>query len=134
MANRKRYSDEDRASLMVMLESKGYPNTLGALKEVAAYSGVHVRVLRRWWLGTQNPPPDNLVSLKKIDLAEAINQELNGIFESMKTARKDADYRALGTVAGILMDKKFLLEGKPTEHTEHSGAIILKTGMSMDDL
>lgn len=132
--NQRKYTDDERASLMAMLQAEGYPDKLGALKKVAEYAGVHENVLRRWWKGTQNPPPTTSVTHKKIDLAQAINDELSAIFDEMGKKREDADYRALGTVAGILFDKKQLLEGKPTEHVKNSGAIILKTGMSMDDL
>lgn len=113
--NQRRYTDEERASLVVMLQAEGYPDKLGALKKVAEYAGMHENVLRRWWKGTQNPPPTTSVSHKKIDLSSAINDELIAIFTEMKTKREEADYRALGTVAGILFDKKQLLEGKPTQ-------------------
>lgn len=116
MTKRRRYTDEERASLMAMLQSEGYPGTLGALQKVATYAQVSPDILRRWWNGTQNPPPDNLVGHKKIDLAAAITDELSAIFSEMKTKRSEADYRALGTVAGILFDKKQLLEGKSTQN------------------
>jgi transposase-like protein len=127
MAKRRRYTDEERATLMVMLQSEGYPNKLGALKKVAEYASIHPHVLRRWWQAKQNPPPNKLVAHKKIDLREAINKELAAIFEEMKTARSTADYRELGTVAGILFDKKQLLEDKPTERIahEHSGQLTI---------
>lgn len=124
---RRRYTDEERATFMVMLESEGYPGKLGALQKVADYAGIHPHVLRRWFQGKQNPPPNKLVAHKKIDLKEAINNELAAIFKEMKTARSAADYRELGTVAGILFDKKQLLEDKPTERIahEHSGQLTL---------
>src|SRR5688572_29176111 len=123
MATRKRYTDEERASLIVMLQAAGYPDKIGALKEVSDYSGVNVRVLRRWWLGTQNPPPDKLVRHKKLDMKKAIDDELSSIFTAMKTARADATYRDLGVVAGIMMDKQQLLNDKPTERIEHTGTL-----------
>lgn len=124
---RRRYTDEERASLMVMLQSEGYPGKVGALQKVAEYAAISPDVLRRWWKGTQNPPPDKLVVHKKIDLKEAINEELTAIFKEMKSARSSADYRELGTVAGILFDKKQLLEDKPTERIahEHSGQLTI---------
>jgi hypothetical protein len=118
--NQRKYTDDERASLVVMLQSEGYPDKLGALKKVSDYSGVNERVLRRWWTGTQNPPPDTSVRHKKIDLATAITDELTAIFAEMKTKRDEADYRTLGTVAGILFDKKQLLEGKPTHNIAHT--------------
>jgi transposase-like protein len=120
---RRRYTDEERADLMVMLQSQGYPDKLGALKKVAEYAGIQPNVLRRWWQAKQNPPPNKLVTRKKIDLREAIDKELGEIFVGMKTKREDASYRDLGTVAGILFDKKQLIDNKPTERIahEHSG-------------
>lgn len=120
MTKRRRYTDEERASLVAMLASEGYPDRIGALQKVADYAKVSPDVLRRWWKGTHNPPPDDLVVHKKIDLTVAINDELVAIFDEMKLKREEADYRALGTVAGILLDKKLLLEGKPT----HNVAIV----------
>lgn len=121
--NQRRYTDEQRASFVVMLQAAGYPDTPGALKRVADNAGVHENVLRRWWKGTQNPPPTTLVSRKKIDLRKAIRSELAAIFDRMAVTRDEASYRDLGTVAGILFDKSQLLEDKPTEHTKVSGAI-----------
>lgn len=115
-SNQRKYTDEERASLVVMLEAEGYPNRLGALKKVAEYAGVHENVLRRWWKGTSNPPPTTSVTHKRIDLSTAINDELLAIFKEMGLKRDEADYRALGTVMGILFDKKMLLEGKATQN------------------
>lgn len=120
---RRRYSDEERATLMAMLESEGYPDRLGALKKVADYAQIHPHVLRRWWKAKQNPPPHKLVAQKKIDLREAIQSELTHIFTELHSKREDASYKDLGTVAGIMMDKLQLLEGKPTERISHDVTI-----------
>jgi transposase-like protein len=123
--NQRKYTDDERASLIAILQAEGYPEKLGALKKVAAYAGVHENVLRRWWKGTQNPPPTTSVRHKKIDLSVAIREELSAIFTEMNTKRDEATYRDLGVVAGIMMDKQQLLENKPTERiaVEHSGQI-----------
>lgn len=116
MALKRRYTDEQRASLVVMLESEGYPDRKGALAKVASYAGVPNATLQRWYHGHRNPPPPQMVMAKRLDLAQSINDELVSIFSEMGHKREDADYRSLGTVAGILMDKKFLLEGKATQN------------------
>lgn len=123
--NQKRYTDEERAQVVAMLKMEGYPDTLGALTKVAKYAKVHPDVLRRWWKGTQNPPPDTLVVQKKKELREAIKDELSEIFAAMNSKREDASYRDLGTVAGILFDKQQLLNEQPTERIahEHSGTL-----------
>lgn len=125
---RRRYTDEERATLMVMLQSEGYPGKLGALQKVADYANIQPNVLRRWWQAKQNPPPNELVTRKKIELREAIEEELTDIFEGMKAKRDDASYKDLGTVAGILFDKKQLLDNKPTERIalDHSGQLTIE--------
>jgi transposase-like protein len=120
---KRRYSDEFRASAIVMLESQGYPDKAGAIAQVAAHLKMPVRTLRRWYKGHSNPAPANLVLQKKIDFLDVIETELAGIFEEMPEARADADYRTLATAAGILFDKRQLLLGKPTEHIQQSDGL-----------
>lgn len=115
---RPRYDDKFRASAVVMLEAAGYPDKEGSLAEVAAHLGVPHPTLSRWFRHVQNPPPNVLVQEKRSELKVLIANELDAIFQAMETVRPEASYRDLGTVAGILVDKKQLLEGKATERTE----------------
>ena len=117
---RTRYTDEERASLVVMLESEGYPGKLGALTKVSEYSKVPKRTLRRWFKGENGKPPDKVVRLKKEDLAdkfEGIAYAMldhaggNDIIEEMQG--KDAVMSA-----AIATDKMRLLRGLPTEIVE----------------
>lgn len=110
----RRYDDEFRASAVLMLEAAGYPEKDGALSYVAGYLGVPYQTLSRWARAVQNPPPTALVHKKRIDLLEAIQEELAAIFPAMKDRREDASYRELVTAAGILIDKQQLLSGKVT--------------------
>lgn len=96
----------------------GYPQTPGAIMRCSNELKVPHTTLRRWFMKTQNPPPNELVQEKKIDLVAHIRHELSAIFGEMEDARQDADYRALATAAGILLDKLQLLEGKPTAINE----------------
>lgn len=118
MAKRKRYTDEFRASTVLMLQAAGYPDTPGALSRVSAKVEVDRRTIRRWFTKEQNPPPGELAHEKKIDLVQAIKDELAGILEAMPGEREEANYRELGTVFGIMVDKLQLLSGEPTERTE----------------
>lgn len=113
-----KYDDEFRASALVMLEAAGYPDTLGAMERVAAHLNVPGRTLRRWYTGQSNPPPDRIVARKKIDLAQAVRDELSAIFADMESKREEASYRDLTIAAGVLIDKQQLLEGKPTAINE----------------
>ena len=89
MAKRKRYTDEFRANIVLMLEAAGYPNKKGALMEVSNASGVPHPTISRWARNVQNPPPDKLVHEKKVELKDLLEAELRAIYEEMPTARPE---------------------------------------------
>ncbi len=113
-----RYDDEFRASAILMAEAAGWPNSPGALDRTAAHLGIPRETLRRWCIGTSNPPPHKVVHRKRVDLVAAIKDELAAIFPAMETARDGASYKDLATAAAIFTDKLQLLEGKPTAINE----------------
>lgn len=102
-----------------MLEAAGWPNTEGALSRTAAHLGIPQRTLQRWAKGTSNPPPDRIVQRKKIDLAEAIRNELAALFPAMDKTRDEASYKDQAVSVGVLIDKLQLLEGRPTAINEN---------------
>jgi hypothetical protein len=120
MANRRRYDDKFRASAVVMLEAAGYPDRDGALANTSRRLKVPHNTLRNWFHAKRNPPPSELRREKKLDLVQAIKDELIDLFPDMANARQDASYRDMATAAGILIDKLQLLTGEPTERTEHT--------------
>lgn len=128
MSKRKRYDDKFRASAVVMLEAAGYPDRKGALMEVAAHLGVPHATLSRWYNAQRNPPPLELVHEKRMDLRQMLEAELNAIFNHMAVSREEASYRDVGTVAGIILDKLFILNNQPTERIahEHSGQLTIE--------
>lgn len=115
---RTRYDDAFRASAVLMLEAAGYPDREGALSQVSGRLGVPLSTLRGWFNGSHNPPPAQLRNEKKLDLVQAIKDELGEIFPALGGARQDANYRELVTAVGILTDKLQLLTGQPTERAE----------------
>ena len=121
MKKRTQYDDKFRASAVVMLEAAGYPERDGAVTAVANATGVPRTTLRRWYRGTNNPPPDELVHKTQSDLKVLLRAEIEAALKAMPAAREDATYRELGTVVGILTDKLQPLEGKATERYEISG-------------
>lgn len=133
MVRRKRYTDDFRASTVLMLEAAGYPDTKGALSRVSVQVGAPISTISRWFHGVKNPPPPELANEKRIDLVAAIKNEVYEILGEMPSARSEADYRALATALGIMVDKLQLLSGKPTERSENTH-IITDLGMNMDDL
>jgi transposase-like protein len=113
-----RYSDDFRASAVIMLQAEGYPDRKGALSKVARYLGVHMTSLNRWYNKMQNPPPLLLATNKKADLQEYLEAEIIAIFNELPDARLDADYREMATAAGIFIDKLNLLRGGATARSE----------------
>lgn len=119
MTKRRSYDDKFRASAVVMLEAAGYPNSKGALSHVSKHCGVPQSTLKGWYTGQNNPPPTELRAEKKGELIDWINTELDSIFGVLPNKRNDASYRDLVTGIGILVDKRQLLTGKPTESIEY---------------
>ena len=114
VSKRKRYTDEFRASAVLMLEAAGYPDKEGALTTVSNRVNVPLSTLSRWYKGRNNAPPSKLVNKKRFDLIQAIRDEIQYAMGDMPDARPEASYRDLTTSVAILIDKLQLLEGKPT--------------------
>lgn len=113
------YSEEFRAGAIAWLEGQNYPEDKFALQRVADGLGIPSRTLRRWYdTRFDKPLPPELVQQKKVELSEAVESELQHIFAAMNTVRAEASYKDLATAAGILVDKKQLLSGKPTAINE----------------
>lgn len=115
---KRRYDDKFRASAVLMLQAAGWPEQVGALTRVADELGVSRQNLTNWATGILNPPPQDVLHEKELDLRAIIEKELNAIGAELPSARKEADYRALITAFGIMFDKKRLLDGLPTQIIE----------------
>jgi transposase-like protein len=121
VGKRRRYTDEERATAVLFLESEGYfQDKPGALTRVSERLGIPHQTLSRWAREKQNPAPPELVQEKRKALIELLRDEAYAILGDMDTTRVDADYRTLGTVLGIVVDKLQLLDGKPTERNEQT--------------
>lgn len=125
MAKRPRYTDDFRASVVLMLQAAGYAGTnspdskKGSLEKVSKRVNVPARTISRWFDAEQNPPPVEMVNEKRPELISLFEDEMRAIFEEMKVARGDATYRELSTALGIVTDKHILLTGGATERTEN---------------
>lgn len=115
---RKRYTDEFRASAVVMLQAAGYPNTDGALAHIAKSIAVPHNTLRNWFHGKHNPPPSDLRQEKKGEIVDLLRDEIYGILGEMPNKREFAKYQELATSLGIAIDKLQLLSGEPTDNTK----------------
>jgi transposase-like protein len=110
-----RYSDDFRASTVLMLRAAGYPERRGALMEVANSVGVSHSLIRRWFTKEVNPPPSKIAQIKMSDIVEMLKNEVVAALQELPNARGDADYLDIGKVMGIMVDKLQLLSGEATE-------------------
>lgn len=115
MGSSRQYSDEDRATACALLEANGYPQKKGAMNKTSKATGIPPSTLRGWFTEQNNPPPTKLRDEKKIDIAEALKNELAEIFQAMHTTRPEASYRELSTALGIVIEKIALVSGDPTQ-------------------
>jgi transposase-like protein len=117
---RRTYDDKFRASAVVMLEAAGYPDTKGALTKVANHLKVPARTLSRWFNKENNPPPDDVVKVKK---GQMIEQLENLAYKLIAAIHKEIDengapVRESSTALGIVIDKRQLLMGGATSRNE----------------
>jgi transposase-like protein len=119
MAGRKRrqYDDKFRASTVVMLQSEGYPHKPGALTYVAKHVGVPAMTISRWFKASNNPPPHELVTEKKEELADVFERVA---YKYLRHAESEDVIDAVAGNAAVVtaataVDKMRLLRGLPTE-------------------
>jgi hypothetical protein len=106
-----------------MLEAEGYPDRRGALQKVAHFAGIHTNVLRRWWKGTRNPPPTKLVTQKKGEIGDRLEEIVHLILDLLPDALEVAETRELITGLGVTVDKWQLVRGQPTERIENADGL-----------
>jgi transposase-like protein len=109
-----RYSDEQRAAVLAALDANG-----GNLTRTARETGVPRQTIQTWAGQRDGQPISAEVRQEnRLTLADLIRAELDAIFEAMPGKRQNADYKTLGTVAGILSDKLTLLDGGATSRID----------------
>jgi hypothetical protein len=117
------YPDEFKAGVILQLEAAGYTGDTetsrkGALSLVANTNHVSPSLISYWFKKSRGTIPTKILNKKRKDLIEGITSELDAILIQMEYARETASYQQLGTVFGILTDKKQLLKGEATQRTE----------------
>lgn len=117
MTQRGHYDDKFRAGAVVMLKAAGYPENKYKLQEVADHLGVPSRTLRRWHNGENGAPPDDVVQETKKDLASRLEELAHKLIDAALNdlENTDATLQQINTSLGIVLDKRQLLIGKPTE-------------------
>lgn len=120
---RRSYDDKFRASTVVLLEAAGYPNSVGALQRVADQVGAPAMTISRWFNATRNPPPNEVVNEKRLELSELLDIAIRAAIDSLPEKLPDAPYKDTVTAIGIMTDKKQLVDGKATERQDHTGTV-----------
>lgn len=115
---RRRYDDKFRAGAVIMLESQGYPEVKGALQAVSDHLDVPHSTLHNWYHAKHNPPPSDVRQEIKLDLVQALRNEIAAALGTIDQKRDEATYRELATAIAIFIDKLQLLEAKPTAISE----------------
>lgn len=112
-----RYTDEERANLVVMLESEGYPEIKGALARISRYAKVPKSTLAGWYKLKHNPPPAKLRIEKREDLADRFEDIAYVMLDHAGGADVIEEMKGKDAVmsAAIATDKMRLLRGLPTE-------------------
>lgn len=124
------YTDEFRASAVLMLEAAGYPEKEGALTAVSKHLKMHSTTLRRWYTAESNPPPGKIVAKKKTDLLESLTDLLNVHIATAHQTILDANHGDVTRGIGILFDKIQLLQGGATENINNQVIVKVIEGVS----
>jgi hypothetical protein len=112
----RKYTDEQRASYVVMLQAQGYPENKGALTHVSKYAKVPISTLRGWYLAISNPPPTKIRNNKRMEISdrlEGIVHDLLNHMESEFVIAEMSGQQAM-TSAAIGIDKMRLLREQST--------------------
>jgi len=121
---RKQYTDEFRASAVLMLEVAGYPGTEGALSRVAGHLVVPHPTLIRWFRRSNNPPPYELVQEKRENFLQQL-QAIKGLAAGKIIERiEEYEPRDLTGLLKISAELAELLAGKPTGRIEHLETVL----------
>jgi hypothetical protein len=88
------------------------------MSHVSKQLKVPFNTLKLWFNEGGKQPPREVLETERETIIGLLDSEARSVLEAMKNKRDGADYKSMGVVLGILLDKLQLLEGKPTEIKE----------------
>lgn len=109
MAERKRYSDEERANALAALAANG-----NNLTRTSQQLGIPIKTLSNWLHGTRHPEAVQQGNQKKGPLADAIEEVVYQLVGMMPEKAKSADLKDIAVAVGVGVDKIRLLRDQPT--------------------
>lgn len=117
---RRKYSDEDKASALAILDAMG-GNVNGAAKEL----GIAESTLRSWKNERGvHPVVAGLREQKRGELADRLKEIAHQIVDALPHKIEDSNLRDAGVTLGIIVDKINLLTGAATSRTEHMVSVL----------
>jgi transposase-like protein len=116
---KRRYSDEEKAAALATLDANG-----GNIAETQRQIGIPYRTLANWAAeernGTMHEDVANLGNIKKIDLAQRLEEIARELADAMPDKIERANLQQVATSMAIAIDKMQLLRGAPTSITDIS--------------
>jgi hypothetical protein len=109
------YSDEDKASAVLMLEAAGYPVRIGAMSQVVRELGVPESTLRSWAKQEHGAPPAKVRDRKRGELVQTLNEVAFKLLDHLGNIADTGDVKETATAFGIVVDKLQILNGEPTQ-------------------
>lgn len=96
-----------------------------SISAIGRSRGIPESTIRHWVKKRTRPVPAELAEQKRVDLAQAIRNELVDILGEMPHKREHADYKTLAVALGILTEKYQLLTGGATENVAVDQRVIV---------
>src|SRR5262249_16637663 len=110
MANRRRYTDEERAAALAALHANA-----GNLQRTAHQVGVPETTLRHWATGDRHPEAAQMGDQKRGPMADAFDAIAWKLLDALPDKIGTASLAQAATALGIAVDKGRLLRGLPTD-------------------
>lgn len=105
--SRRRYTDEEQAEALAMLESNG-GNVFATAREL----DIPETTIRQWKYGTCRPVPAELRERKKLQLAQSCDKLARKMLRQANRKVKDMGGRDAVISAAVLIDKAAFLRGE----------------------
>ena len=112
------YSDSDKDAAILMLQAAGYPNTDGALERASKESGVPRTTLRNWFNNEHGAPQSKVRHIKKGEIVARLDRVISKLVEHLYSIADSGDVRETAITLGVVVDKRQLLSGDPTENLQ----------------
>lgn len=109
MAQRRQYSDAEKAGVLAALDANG-----GNVSKTARDTGVPRKTLAEWAAARLHPDVAELRQSKKTDLATQLEDIARRLAGAIPEKMATANLQQTATSMGIAIDKMQLLRGQPT--------------------